>query len=108
MLNTMDASSLHHANHSAAPSGLSFRVRAGPGSINSSSGAAPQGWLPHGVAPQEEDEEELLRQELKKAKKKQKQQERLQQWAKEKEDKAQAAMKVQEEEKRAMQEAGKK
>ncbi|RYG67815.1 hypothetical protein EON64_06590 [archaeon] len=76
-------------------------MRGGPSSNVS------DGWIaPNPCSVPIEDEEERIRQELKQAKKKQKQQEKLAQWAKEKEEKTMQELKAQEEEKRAMKEAG--
>jgi len=61
------------------------------------------GWV--GPQEAEQQEEERLRKELKQAKKRQKQQLKMQEWLREKEEKAEREAKQQEEEKRAMQEA---
>eukprot|EP01034_Spumella_vulgaris_P022428 gene22428-28553_t len=71
-----------------------------PGSVRSSSN---NNWLQQ--SEEQEGEEERLERELKKAKKKAKKDQKLQQWTKEKEDRAAQELRLVEEEKRAMKDA---
>lgn len=93
---TKSEPNLDPAQAAAFATGVSFRVR------EQKKGDFQGGWV---APPTEEEEEARLQRELKKSKKKLKKQMQLQEWIREKEERAMVQVKAEEEERRAMQEA---
>jgi hypothetical protein len=93
---TKSEPNLDPAQAAAFATGVSFRVR------DPKKGDFQGGWV---APPTEEEEEARLQRELKKSKKKLKKQMQLQEWIREKEERAMVQVKAEEEERRAMQEA---